>query len=372
MQETLVFRSLWFWIVIILIVGGIALTAALGVLYWLLGAFAVAILVILAVFTVAAYRVGSADPLQIPSLQKVSYSERIPVVYDCDVTMGHPFRDPGDGLALLYLLGEPCVYLRAVTTTYGNGPVEMTTRAARRLLDGMGYDGVAVLPGAAGPGKKPEANQAARHLVEVVNERPGEVVVIATGSMTNLKHAAMLDPGFFEKLGDLYLLGGMTEPMVWNGRRLAECNFSLDPEAAYQALHADCPVTVATGQAGLTAVFRIPEFASLQTLADPVSRLIVRRIRFWLALMRLWFQDGGFGMWDSIPVLAFTHPEFFEFDQVYITSTRDELHAGRLFVDPSRHGPVRLVRSVRDFGGFITAHFAAWHHLGQRVDARRG
>lgn len=365
------FRSPWFWIVIILIVGGIALTAALGVLYWLLAAFVVTILILLTVLLAAAYAVGRAESPQIPSLQKVPYSERIPVVYDCDVTMGRLLRDPAGGLALLYLLGEPGVHLRAVTATYGSGPIEMTTRAARRLLDRVGYADVDVLPGAAGPGEKPEANQAAHYLVNVVNERPGEVVLIATGSMTNLSHAATLDPDFFEKVRGLYLLGGMIEPLIWNGHQVAESNFSLDPEAAYQAIHADCPVTIATGQAGLTAVFRCPELAALQRLGDPISRLVVRQTRLWFALMRLWFRDGGFGMWDSVPVLAFTHPELFEFDQVYITSTRDELRAGRLFVDPSRHGPIRLVRGVRDFDGFIRAHFAAWHHLGQRVDTKR-
>jgi purine nucleosidase len=303
-----------------------------------------------------------------PSLQKVSYSARIPVVYDCDVTMGEFLREPADGLALLYLLGEPRVHLRAVTATYGNGPIEMTTRAARRLLDGAGYADIDVLLGAAGPDEVPEANRAARYLVEAVNERPGEVVLVATGSMTNLGHAATLDPGLFEKVRGLYLLGGTIEPLVWNGHRIAESNLSLDPEAAYEAIHADCPVTIATGQAGLTAIFRCPELAALQRLDDPISRLIVRQTRLWFALMRLWFRDGGFGMWDSVPVLAFTHPDLFEFDRVYITSTRDELRAGRLFVDPSRHGPIRLVRGVRDFDGFITAHFAAWRHLGQRVD----
>jgi inosine-uridine nucleoside N-ribohydrolase len=225
-----------------------------------------------------------------------------------------------------------------------------------------------VLPGAASADEVPEENQAARYLVEVVNERPGEVVLIATGSMTNLGHAVILDPDFFEKVHGLYLLGGMTEPLVWNGHQVAESNFSPDTEASYQAIHADCPVTIAPGQAGLTAIFRCPELAALQRLDDPVSRLVVRQIRLWFALMRLWFRDGGFGMWDSVPVLAFTHPELFEFDQAYITSTREELRAGRLFVDPSRHGPIRLVRGVRDFDGFIMAHFAAWHHLGQRVD----
>jgi len=368
---THILRSPWFWVAVALIAAGVALTAALGVLYWLIAAFAAAILMLLVVFLVAAYSVGRAEPPRVPRLRKAPRSERIPVIYDCDVTMGCPLRDVGDGLVLLYLLGETRVNLLCVTTTYGNGPVEMTTRAAHRLLNRLGYDDVATLPGAAGPNEEPEANRAARYLRDIVSTRPGEIVVIATGSMTNLKHAVALDPGFFEKLRGLYLMGGVTEPLVWNRHRLAEHNFSLDPEAAYLAIHADCPVTIATGQAGLTAVFRKSQFAALWALGDPISRLIARKIRSWFALMRLWFRDGGFAMWDSVAALPLTHPELFESEQVHVTSTHDDLSTGRLFVDSDAHGPVRLVRGVRDFDRFTLAHFAAWRHLWRRVGARR-
>jgi inosine-uridine nucleoside N-ribohydrolase len=364
-------RSPWFWIVIALIAAGIALTAALGALSWLVAVFAAAILAIVFAFLIAAYAVGRAEPPQVPRLRKVPPSDCIPVIYDCDVTMGRPFRDVGGGLALLYLLGETRVHLLCVTTTYGNGSVEMTTRVTHRLLNHVGHDDVATLRGAAGPDEEPETNRAARHLQDIVSARPREIAMVATGSMTNLKHAAALDRHFFRNLRGLYLMGGVTKPLVWNGRRLAERNFSLDPEAAYLAIHADCPVTIAPGQAGLTAVFRGPQFAALQALDNPVSRLIARKIRLWFATMRLRFQDGGFGMWDSLAALALTHPELLEFKRVHVTSTLNDLRTGRLFVNPDRHGPVRLVCGVQDFDGFIQAHFAAWNNLWRPVAAGR-
>ncbi len=336
---------------------------------WLVGAFVVAILTFVAVFLIAAYRVGPAKPLRVPRVQAVPRSERFPVIYDCDVTMGRPFREVGDGLALLYLLGEPRVDLRLVTTTYGNGPVEMTTRVTRRLLSSLGYENLDVLPGAAGPDDQPQTNEAAQHLTKLVDQAPGEIVLVATGSLTNLGHAVALDPGFFSKLRGLYLWGGVTEPLTWNGRRLGERNFSADPEAANLALHAECPVTIAPGQAGLSAIFRGPQFAALQAQDDPVSKLIARQTRLWFAMMRLWFRDDGFGMWDSLPAVALAHPELFEFKQVFLTSTRKELQTGRLFIDHSRHGPARLVRQVRDFDGFFKAHLAAWRRLGQQINA---
>lgn len=365
------FRNPWFWVTIALIALGVALTATLGVFYWLVGAFAAAIVTLLVAFLLSAYAVGRAEPPQVPRLRKVPQSERLSIIYDCDLTLGRPFRDVGDGLALLYILGEPRLYLRFVATTYGNGPVAMTTRATSRLLNRLEFDDVAVIDGAPGPDDDPKANRAARYLRNIVGADPGAITLIATGSMTNLKHAAALDPNFFGKLRGLYLCGGITAPLTWNGHRLAERNFSLDPEAAYQAIHAACPVTIVTGEVGLSAIFRAPQFAALQALDDPVSRLIVRKTRFWFALTRLWFRDGGFAMWDSAAPLALTCPDLFECEQVYVTSTRDELRTGRLMVDPSKYGPVRLVRGVRDFDGFITAHFAAWRRLWRRVSGRR-
>jgi purine nucleosidase len=365
------FRNPWFWIVIALIAAGVAVTAALGVLHWLALVLAAFVLALVVTLLVAAYPIIRTKPPQIPRLQALPNSERLPVIYDCDVTMGGPFREVGDGLVLLYFLGEPRVNLLSVTTTYGNGPVEMTTRTARRLLNAVEHGDTPVLRGAASPDDPAEANKAARYLRNIVDKRSGEITLIATGSMTNLKHAAALDPQFFAKLRGLYLMGGVTGPLIWNDRRLAELNFALDPEAAYQATHADCPVTIAPGRSGLSAVFRSPQLAALQAVKDPVSRLISRQVRSWFALMRLYFRDGGFALWDSVTALMLTQPGLFEYERGHVLSTRDDLHTGRLVVTPNKQGSVRIVRRVLDYDRFINVHLAAWHHLGQQTEARR-
>ncbi|HET91432.1 MAG TPA: hypothetical protein ENN99_11960 [Chloroflexi bacterium] len=366
------FRNIWFWIAILIIAAGFALTAALGLFYWLVIALALVALMFAVAFLVAAFSVGRAEMPNVPILEKIPHSERIPVIYDGDVTLGFPFRDVGGGLALLYLLGEPRVHVHTVTVTYGSGSVETCMRATRRLLAAIEYDSLPVLPGADGPTAAPGTNQAALRLVDVAASMPGELVVIATGSMTNLRHAAALDPEFFGKLRGLYLWGGVTEPLIWKGHHIAEGNFSVDPQAAYAVLHADCPLTVATGQTGLSAVFRRRQFAALQMMDGPVSRLIARKIRSWFAWTRLWFGDGGFILGDSTAALALVHPEIFDAEQVYVTSTPDDLRSGRLYVDPSEYGPVRLMRRVQDSDEFIVIHFAAWKHLEQLVEIRKG
>ena len=356
-------RSAWFWITIVLIAAGIALTSALGALPWLIAFVGAVALLGVGVFLYAAYAVGRAEPPALPQLEEVSDESRIPLIYDCDLTMGRPFRSVSDGLALLYLLGEPRIDVRAVTTTYGNGPVGMTTRTARRLLDHLEQHHVVVARGAGGPDEDPAENEAARYLVDTVSAHPDEIVVLATGAMTNLRHASTLDPDFFRNVRSLYLMGGIKGQLTWNERYLGERNFSRDPEAAYAAIQSHCPTTIALGEAGLTAIFRHPQFAALQALDGPVPRTIARKIRIWFGLMRLWFGDGGFPMWESVAALAITHPELFAFQRGHLPITVEDLHTGRLVIDPSRAGPVRLVEEVRDYDTFIEVHFAAWQRL---------
>ena len=61
-------------------------------------------------------------------------TDRVPLILDCDNTMGVPGRDVDDGLALLYLLGSPQVELLAVTCSFGNSTQEVVYRNTLDLL----------------------------------------------------------------------------------------------------------------------------------------------------------------------------------------------------------------------------------------------
>jgi purine nucleosidase len=261
--------------------------------------------------------------------------------------------------------------VRAITTTYGNGPQLMTAHATRRLLEQLDLTGIPVVPGASGPAEDPHENQAAHYLVDTVAADAGQIVVVATGAMTNLKHAGALDRDFFTRLRGLHLMGGAIGSLTWNGRRLQERNFSLDPEAAYAALRAECPTTITPGEAGLTAIFRSAQFAALQTMDDPVSELVVRKSRLWFALMRLWFRGDGFGLWEPITALTVTHPEFFDLERVCLPVIVQDLHEGRLKLIPDTAARVQLVRGVQDHEGLYQTLFAAWNRLGRLVESGR-
>jgi inosine-uridine nucleoside N-ribohydrolase len=116
---------------------------------------------------------------------------------------------------------------------------------------------------------------------------------------------------------------------------------------------------------------RSPQIAALKALGDPVSNLIVQRTRLWFGLMRLWFRDDGFAMWESVAATAIAHPELLRFERAHLPTTIEDLQTGRLVVDSDRAGPVRLVRSVEDYESFIDNQFAAWHRLGRSIETER-
>ena len=222
----------------------------------------------------------------------------VPVIVDCDNALGVPGCDVDDGLALLFLLAQPQVLLRGVTTCFGNAPLPLVLRATRRLLQGRGVD---VLAGASGP--RAPASEAARFLVEATRREPGRLTILALGPLTNLAAAVQLDPGFPGRCAAVICLGGTLGPAPRLGwRRLRELNFATDPEAAAMLLaRRDVAVKVVPTTSCL----------ELRIGAEDVGGLdgpLHRPLRHWLACMRLGRGLGQFVAWDLVAALALTHP----------------------------------------------------------------
>lgn len=156
------------------------------------------------------------------------------IVLDCDNTMGVRGCDVDDGLALLYLLGNPerCT-VEGLCTCFGNADIGTVDGNTRRLCAEWGFD-VPVYRGAGAP--EDADTPAARFLAGICAAAPGEVSVLVTGATTNLLGARRCDPAFFGNVADLTFMGGITESLVINGRIMDELNLSCDPTATLAAL----------------------------------------------------------------------------------------------------------------------------------------
>lgn len=182
--------------------------------------------------------------------------------------------DPGvdDALALLFLHRHPDVELAGLTTVAGNGTLEAVTRNACYLAERFAID-VPIARGAAQPlggdlhsppamihggnalgdivfDREPsralDPRAAPRFIIDSVRARPGEIVILAVGMLTNIARAIAADPGIVPRVRRVVIMGGAfgTAGHSGNVRPGAEANIFGDPHAADIVCNADWPLTI--------------------------------------------------------------------------------------------------------------------------------
>lgn len=241
------------------------------------------------------------------------------IIIDFDNTMGVRGCDIDDGLALLFLLGTEGVRVEAACTAFGNSSIDVVHDNTARMLREWDLD-IPVHRGAGAPDEEP--SEAARFLAEAAAASPGELAVVATGSMSNLGQAARLDPAFFSNLCEVSLMGGITESLVINGRIMNELNLSCDPAATAAVLGAQCPVTAATAQACLPAFFSRADFVD----AFGEGSWLLRACGYWFADMGERYVWDGFTCWGVVAAASVARPDLFGFEEMDITLNERLFH----------------------------------------------
>lgn len=288
----------------------------------------------------------------------------IKVIFDCDNTMGLPNKDVDDGLTLMYLIGNKNIDLVGVTTTFGNSNIEDVFAATTRLFKDLNITNISLKKGSAkGSDRRSEA---ARFLVDMVNKYPNEITILATGSLSNLYGAYLLDNDFYKKVKEIVLMGGLTEPLIINGKNLNELNFSVDNEASHNVIHSGARITTMTGHICLQAEFKKQEYERLMNNKSIPSYMYIREHSYgWFEHFRALFNTEGFFNWDIVAAAYITNPELFNENPKPIVSTVKDLETGFLRVDEnSEKGNIvnipTVIKSVELFNELI---FQAWKNV---------
>ncbi|XP_012712656.2 inosine-uridine preferring nucleoside hydrolase [Fundulus heteroclitus] len=178
-----------------------------------------------------------------------------------------------DAQSIMIALAAPDVEILGITCCHGNTPLDNVLKNTLRVLkvcnrldipvykgfsrpllaskqhasDYHGKDGLGDVPDPDSPGVELlQKKKAAQAMIKIARENQGEVILVATGPLTNLAVAVQLDPSFPKKLKALYIMGGNTDSRG-NTTMCGEFNFVADPEAAYIVLDRyTCPTYIAT------------------------------------------------------------------------------------------------------------------------------
>ena len=257
------------------------------------------------------------------------------IIFDCDNTMGIEGCDVDDGLALLYLLGKKNVSILGISTTYGNSDIETVFSNTQRILKELGRDNIPLFKGS--PSKQVKISEAASFIAETVNTHPGNISILATGSLTNIYDAYLLDNTLFEKISEIVLMGGITEPLVINDKLMDELNFACDPVAAECVLKNGKNISVLTGNNCLTTFFSEKEFSrTLLSSQNPIAKYIIHNTKYWFKDMMDNFNIDGFHNWDLVAAAFIAEPSLFKHKFQNTIIDPEKLEKGFLTVDISQ------------------------------------
>lgn len=271
------------------------------------------------------------------------------VILDCDNAIGIRRSDIDDGLTFLYLYGHPDVELLGLTTTFANNILPVIYHNTLQFFEDLGIGDVPVLRG--GRDHKDLDSEASRFLVEQANKHPGEIELIATGSLVNVYSAYLLDNRFFEKLKGIYIMGGILEPLYLNGYLVRELNFSAAPKAAFEVFKHARNITLLSSQTTSQARFTEKEVGELYAQNTNLSRYLKPIIEDWMDFLAPRYKQRCFHNWDLVAAIAVTNPEMYETTSLRVAVVEENFTQGLLPPDPSGKELLHPVK-IRDLDVF--------------------
>ena len=272
--------------------------------------------------------------------------------------------DPGidDAMALLFLHASPQVELIGITTTFGNGTIETTTRNALYLAERFGI-AAPVAQGAGAPlvGEASEpptfvhghnglgdielpatlsrtADPRPAHLliIDLIRANPGEVEIVAVGRMTNLALALREDPGIASLVKQVVIMGGAfgIGGVLGNVTPAAEANIWGDPLAADEVTAAAWPLTMAGLDVTQKTRMPTPFLRALANEAGEAGRFIWEISRFYEDFHLKGGVDSIY-VHDSSAVAYLLDPTLFETRRGAIRVVSEGLAFGQTIQKPS-------------------------------------
>jgi inosine-uridine nucleoside N-ribohydrolase len=277
--------------------------------------------------------------------------------------------DPGidDALALMVAAHSPELELLAITTVSGNLPADRCNANARKILDLIDVHHVPVGCGAMKPLVRTFPHDPFSHgadglgdlglpdpsfpsspifgpdlIIQMANEHPGELTVIATGPLTNIALALIKDPTLPQRISQLIVLGGaygfhsVSSTRATGDNPVSEWNIYVDPDAAKTVFAANFNLLAI----GLDVAAR-DELQLTQHHYDQIRSRKTQAGWFLLGILKF-LERRGFRAYcaliDSLAVAAAIDPSIFATEQIRVAvETVSPLTLGQTVVDRREH-----------------------------------
>lgn len=270
-----------------------------------------------------------------------------PVILDVDSGID-------DALAIAYALNAPELEIIGLTTCFGNGPIEYTTRNTLVVLELLGKT-VPVYSGADKPLNRPmkkfpthvhgedglgnrvdkapvmeaESEGAVDYIINKVKQRPHEITIIAVGPLTNLALAVQKEPEIISLLKEVVIMGGAVFT-AGNTTPHSEANVFSDPEAADCVFSSGLPVTVVGLDVTMQTLLPNSVLADWRTKGRDVSHFFADMTSFYMQAYESFHPGiGGCALHDPLAVGIVIDPSFVKKEKWNVKVVLDGEETGR-------------------------------------------
>jgi len=319
----------------------------------------------------------------------------VPLIIDVDTGID-------DAFGLLYALAQPSIRVLGVASVAGNVDLAKATRNTRAVLALAGRADIPVWPGCAAPLLRapedasiihgatglgyavlpePPQDPSPPHAIDAIlaaaREHAGELVLVATGPLTNIAAALLRDPELPRRLKRFVLMGGaFREP--GNVTPAAEFNIWHDPEAArivFRAFGAEGAAPLVAVGLDVTRKTLLLE-ADLAALAQRCAalprapallRFLEDSARYYFELMEKRYGARHLVMHDPLAIAAAIDPSLIVTDPAAVdVEIVGELTSGMTLADWRgvwKRAPNAEVATEVDAPRFIAAFLDAMERL---------
>lgn len=276
------------------------------------------------------------------------------VIIDCDAGVD-------DALALILALHSPELEVEAITGLNGNVPLDLVFKNIQKVLSlirphhrpfiargaesplkgkpvyAYAFHGEDGLGGANIVQKEGEEywqlfpGRADQLILEMANQYPGEITLIATGPLTNIALGLQRDPEGMKRLREVVIMGGAVR-IAGNITPFAEFNFYVDPLAARIVLESGLPITVVPLDV-THRVFLTPQIMEekIKPMDTPSSEFAIQSTGY--DSINLQFRPGTkvFHLHDPLAVGAVIDPTLVEKERLSLqVETQEGEHYGHV------------------------------------------
>ncbi len=282
-----------------------------------------------------------------------------------------------DALMLIYLAAEPDAEIVAIGSCHGNCSAAQAALNTLKVLDVLGLDDVPVAVGAESPlenviaaphvhgedglgdvgippsTRAPSGESAVDQILRLGLERPGELDLVAVGTMTNLGLALERDPKSLTRFRSVSILGSYSRYPRPGDPHTVDANVYGSPDLADRLFASETPLLVIPVDTTNSVVFDDEQIERMRNATTPHGRLAWKILPYYFDFYQTILGVWSCRMHDPVVPAVLLDSSYIEeevhrplvvepFEGRHRAIGRDDLPAG------SGRRPARIVTKVAE------------------------